>query len=217
MVLPMSESRRATLPADLQIRPLQQDEWSTLIEFLQSIGRRRPFFPCYRQDDFEGRSATFQNLPAERILTAWNGRELVGTLGIWEQMPFRQTVVEGYSTWLRWLRPVYNTWALLRRRPQFPRVGRPFRYLTAALPLVRDGDPGVFQALLAAAVGRSRDARQNCLLLGMSTHDPLFAAMRRQAVFAYATQVYTVSWDDKPEEMVEPFVDRDLYLELGCL
>jgi hypothetical protein len=126
-------------------------------------------------------------------------------------------VVEGYSPPLAWLRPVYNVWARLRRHPQFPGVGRPFRYLTAALPLVRDGDPGVFHALLAAAAIRSRDAGQSCLLLGMCTHDPLYAAICRQAVFTYATNVYAVSWDDKPAEMVEPFVDRDLYLELGCL
>ncbi len=215
LVLPLRRRRSTGLPSGYCIRPLQPQELPCLLEFLGQIGRRREFFPCYTAVDFTSPQRTFLNLDCEHILTAWCRSELIGTLGAWDQCAFRQTIVEGYSGRIAWLRPAYNAWAWCRGRPRFPAAGQPFRYLTGALPLVREGETQVFGALLDELGRRWARRGRDGLLLGLCRHDPLFDQVSRQADFTYVTGVYLVSWDDGPE--VEMSADLDLYLELGCL
>ena len=100
---------------------------------------------------FRATSATISCPPREDcaacdwsdLLLAERGGRLVGIAGGLGPARYRQSVVHGYSGWLRWLRPLYNAWQRLRGLPGLPRAGR-----AASLP---DGG--------AAGRGRRRSGR----------------------------------------------------------
>lgn len=206
--------RRRT-PAVGGIRPATEADLPEILAFLNSVGPARQFFPRYEPEDFFCPQGAFRDLRPADLLLAYRGGTLVGTLAGWDQCAFRQTVVQRYEPPLRWLRPFYNGWARCRGLPGLPAPGEAFPYLTAALPVVRDGDPEVFAALLEALLTRPRQGREY-LLLGLYEADPLLAVVRGYRATWYTTRLYLVCWEDG--EGLRAKVDgRPPYLELGTL
>jgi hypothetical protein len=186
--------------------------WPALLDFWNTHGPRRQFFPLLTTADFGRDDATFRGLQEEDVLVAGRDGRIVGTLGVWDQTAFRQNIVERYSRPLSWLRPDSNAWAALRGGVRLPPIGQPFPHRVAALPVVADDDPAVFAELLEAARQRS-DAH---LLVGLHERDPLAAIARAKATSVYVTRLYHVGWDDG-EALRMALDDRPPYLELGTL
>ncbi|MCL4201605.1 MAG: hypothetical protein KJ000_03870 [Pirellulaceae bacterium] len=218
VAIPIPSSRRAarSLPGKVTIRPAEPADMAGVLDFWNTVGPRRQFFPVYSTEDFFHSAATFRDLRPGDLLLAFRGQQLVGTLAGWDQTAFRQIVVERYCTALRWSRWAYNAWAAIRRQPRLPRPGRMFRWLTAALVVISEDDPSVFEALLDAALVRAAGHGWDCLLVGMHEADPLLACVRRRQAISYDTRCYVVCWSDG-EAFRKRLDDRPLYLELGCL
>ncbi|MEX0718135.1 MAG: hypothetical protein WD066_16195 [Planctomycetaceae bacterium] len=200
----------------VEVRSATVADLTNVIEFLHRCGSARQFFPRYDVHDFFEPRGTFRDLqPHDLWLVFRNGR-LVGTLAAWDQHRFRQTIVNGYSAGLRWMRPVWNGWARVRGSPRLPAPGEPFRHLVAALPVIEDDDPAVFAALMNAL----RDAHVGgpCayLLLGLHETDPLLPTATAWRTSIYRTRLYHVGWGDDAE-VRERLDRRPPYLELGCL
>lgn len=193
-----------------------RDDLDSVLEFIAEVGRTRQWFPCYSREDFLTDSATFRNLdPCDLILARSNGR-VVGVLGGWDQNGFRQHVVERYSGVMKRGRPIYNLLARLRGRPGLPAPGQPFRYMQAALPLVRQGEEDVFVSLLHTV--RARAAQEACdfVLVGLHESDSLLPVARKFATTSFVTRLYHVSWDGGTHENLQAD-GRVPYLESGCL
>jgi hypothetical protein len=211
--------RRRSPPAvnsGLLLRAATAGDLPAVLAFLEATGPRRQFFPRHEPADFCNVTGGFQGLRAEDLLLAERRGRLVGTLAGWDQHAYRQTVVHGYGGPLRWARPVYNAWAVLRRRPWLPAPGQALRYLTAALPVVADDDPAVFAALLDGLLVRAAGGPWQYLLAGLHEADPLLPVLRRYRATWYVTNLYLVCWDDG-EELRARLDGRAPYLELGAL
>ncbi len=213
-VIPLRRPLRAKPSPSISVRPLETDNIEALSEFLTAEGPRRQFFPAYFSNEFFGEKATFKDLQPNDVLVAYRDGEIVGTLGAWNQRAFRQTVIEGYTGHLRWLRGLHNGWARLLGRPPLPAPGGALRHVMAALPLVRDDNTEVFVALLRSLVNQLAARSHDFLLVGLHEDDPLLPAARRFAVNAFVTRLYLVSWGDEFREKLD---GRAPYLELGCL
>jgi hypothetical protein len=187
-----------------------------LLQFLQSEGPRRQFFPHDQEEDFFRPGGAFEDLKPEDLLLAIRGERLVGTLAGWDQQRFRQTVIEGYHGPLRWLRPLYNGWARLRGAPRLPAPGESLRHILAALPVCANDDDGVFNRLLDALIARSAGGDCSYLLVGLHDGDPLLPVLRSYRAAWYTTRLYQVCWDDG-EDLRGRLDGRTPYLELGCL
>ncbi len=216
--IPILRRRRRTTrsEADLHVREATARDRECLIAFLQEAGANRQYFPCLRADDFFEAGSTFRDLAPEELLLAFRRGRLVGTLGVWNQVNFRQSVIESYGRHVRWFRPIYNAWATIRRRPRLRRVGEPLRCLMAAIPTVQTGDSEAFEALLQAAQARAAGTNADYLLVGLHETDPLLPAARRHAAATYVTRMYLVSWEDGHAFRAR-LDDRPSYLELGFL
>ncbi len=216
LALPLNgkQSRRVDI-SGVEIRPAQADELGRLVELLREEGARKQFFPLYEGDDFGTETGIFKDLRADDILLAWRGQDLLGVLAGWNQRGFRQTVVDGYGRIMNGVRPLYNLWARWRGMPTLPPAGEAFRYLTAALPIVRDDDPRVFAALVETLRARAAGT-YGYLLLGLHEANPLFAVARRWRAAWYTTRLYLVCWQDG-DELRKGLDGRPPYLELGCL
>jgi hypothetical protein len=211
VALPPGGRGRKNGSASVTIRSAERADLPAILSFLEQEGPRRQFFPCYQGEDFFTSGGAFRGLrPGDLLLACRNG-ELVGTLAVWDQHDFRQTVVHSYGSPLHWVRPLYNCWARLRGLPRLPAPGEPFRYRTAALPVVAGDDGEVFRALVERATAGSTP-----LLIGLHEDDPLLDELRRYRATWYTTRLYLVCWDDG-EELRAKLDGRVPYLELGSL
>jgi len=136
-------------------------------------------------------------------------------LACWDQSAFRQVVVERYGLGIGWARRFYNAWAALRKLPKLPQAGRPFRFVSAALPMALNDEPAVFCALLNAAI-KMAAKRHEYLLVGMHDSDPLLPLVKSRWSAEYLTRLYYVCWPDG-EALRQKIDERPPYLELGCL
>jgi hypothetical protein len=216
LALPLHDKRRRQAdPTGIEVRPARTEDVPRIVEWLQAEAPRRQFFPLYEIDDFGTDTGIFKDLRPEDILLAWRGGELAGILAGWDQTGFRQTVVDGYGWGMSLVR------LLARVAPRWlgvvalPRPGEVFRYLTAALPVVRGDDPRVFAVLVEALRERGAGAYRY-LLLGLHESDPLLAAASIWQAKRYTTRLYLACWDDG-EPLRKALDDRPPYLELGCL
>ena len=199
-----------------EIQEAEAGDLPAIARLVQHSGPDRQFFPDYRAGDFQDSAGTFHGLPLEKILVARRGGRLVGLLASWDQSSFRRAVIAGYTAPWNWLRPAWNAWASLCRRPRMPAVGEPLDYLTAACPLVANSEPGLFAELLDTALDRQLPNRSTSLTLGLAENDPLLDVARKRRWREYVTNIFLVSWPDTRPDL--PTLDhRPLYLELGCL
>jgi hypothetical protein len=218
LALPIpTRSRGASLAAgELTLGEAGREDLSEILQFLRKWGPRRQFFPDYRDEDFFRADATFKDLAPRDILLARRKGQLIGTIGAWDQHGFKQSIVEGYGTALKWVSPVYNLWAQFRARPAIPRPGSELRYLTAAIPVVADDNEEVFLALLRAVLARASGGEYQYLMLGLHDRDPLLPAARKLGGRTYAGRLYLACWEDG-EELRQSLDDRTPYLELGSM
>lgn len=200
----------------IQVEPLHESDLYGLIQFWRMHGAGRQFFPALQQKHFFDRTAIYRDLDAQRILIARRRGSIVGTLGVWDQSSYRQSVVERYSRGLTLVRPFYNYYASLRGSPPLPPVGEAFSYLTGALFCVVNNDSVVARALVDAAAQTTNTASKRFLMLGLTESDPLLPLWRRRAAASYATKVYLVAFE-KADEYAASLDGRPLHLELGCL
>jgi hypothetical protein len=141
--------------------------------------------------------------------------KIIGAAGIWDQRPFRQTRVRGYSGTIGILRPLINQWSRLTGGIQLPRIGEPLNACFVCFPVVIGDDAAVFHALLKQLM-RIAPADAPCLLLGLCEDDPLLRFATALSRLQYTTRLYAVSWDRIPSSVTHPTA-RPHYLELGCL
>lgn len=214
--LSLQPTRRPIHEPGLEIRPACRGDLAPLVEHLQHVGRQLNGCPRYEETDFFHSNATFKNLRPKDILLAIRDDEIVGALGAWDQLAFRQLVVENYGRIQGLMRPLYNAWSRFRGRPRFPAVGQPSRHLMTAFPLARSGDTRILAALLDELRRRASRTKHESLFVGVYERDTLRPFLHNQACFTYVTRVYLVSWGDD-QVTWERARDQNLYLELGCL
>jgi hypothetical protein len=198
------------------IRPASPRDLPLVVDFLKQYGPLRQFFPCYEADDLFANGGIFKGLSAGDLWLALAGDRLVGTMAAWDQLSFRQSMVQGYSGAIQYARPLYNAWSRVRGLPPLPAIGKPFRSLMGALPVIADNCAVVFRALLAVLRRRAAETAFEYLLVGLHESDPLFEELKRLRGVEYRTRLFLVCWDDG-EVLRESLDGRPPYLELGCL
>jgi hypothetical protein len=218
VLLSVPRRRRVTrsVPSDLEIRPAEEKDVQTVVEFCQRVGPQRQFFPKYGVEDFFNGHGTFKDLPPTDLMLAFRAGRLVGTLGGWDQHGFRQSIVESYPGYLRAVRPLYNWWAHRLDRTALPRPGTEVRYLTAALSLVENEDEGVFRSLLEHLLLRAADGPFSYVMLGMHEADPLLHCVPTATARRYTGGLYLVYWPEGEALRME-LDKRPVYLEIGTM
>lgn len=215
-VLPLKRQPQSRIPVGLHLRPAELADQPMILEFLQRQGSRHQFFPVYTADDLFTPNGLLKGLCPQDLWLAFRGQQLVGTLGSWDQKPFRQQVLHGYTPLLGLTRPIYNLWAAWRGMVQLPRPGDILKSRLAALPLVADDDPTIFTALLQKILGNPHPQTDDFLLVGLHDSDPLLPVLQQTPARWYNTNLYLVYWpNDKPPTSL--LDGRPLYLELGGL
>jgi hypothetical protein len=184
---------RSTRSPDITIRPATPADIPTLASILHESNHRFAFAPTWPAAALEALDNA--GLPINRFLIAERARRPVACAALWDQRPFKQSVVRAYSPTLSITRPLINTFARVRALPSLPPIGQPlptqFLSHAAALP----GEEHAFEPLVAAALKQAR--HEGCsLIAGFAASHPLAPVMSRFRRRVLPSILYAVAWDD---------------------
>ncbi len=186
--------RRHRIPRSLPIVRGQEGLVPSIIACLQRNLRRYEGAPLWTTQHLRD-PLRCRGLALSDFFLAYSRDRVIGCLALWDQRPFKQVVVRGYGSPLRYTRPAINAWMRLTGRPRLP---RPVRQLnTAYLSHVAiDADrPDVFFGLVQAAQAAAVDRSIDYVLLGLADDHPLTRAVQKAwNARAYHSTLYRVHW-----------------------
>ncbi len=187
-----------------------------IVAFLRHYGAAKQFYPFYTEEDFAPQSPTTLGFCLEDLAVAYNNGDIVGTMGLWDQSGYKQIVVTAYTGTMRWIRTWYNLVARIKGTPLLSTAGEPMRVAYGCFVCIKENDPGVFESLLHHLCNEAARRGYSCLIVGLSTRDPLLSVARRRRHVAYQGRLYTVCWEEE-RSFHERLDDRIPYLEAGTL
>ncbi len=208
---------RAGAARGVEVAPADGAGLEPLAALWRAEGPRRQFFPVQDAADLLAPGGRLRGLSPADVLVAREGGRVVGTLGLWDQRPFRQWVVAGYSRPLGLARPLYNAFASTTGRPRLPPPGGVLDLRLGALLCVAGDRPEVLAALLSAA-WRTMQARSPGALLSIGVHqrDPLLPLLASVPHRLLRSRFYVPHWPEGAAAHAA-LDDRCPYLELGSL
>lgn len=177
--------------------------------------RRYQFAPRWRLDDLLSPIRTPGVEPGDFHVVEEAG-QIRGCLAVWDQRPFKQTVVRGYGERLRRVRPIVNLAAPWTGAPHLPAPGGRVEHAYLSHVAV-GGDPGTLPALIASALDDGRARGCGCLVAGFSERNPLLRTVRRSFRHrAYRSVLYLVYWPEG-RAAAEALGDRPAHVEVATL
>lgn len=205
--------RKPELPGQDTILPGSRDQLPAIVRFLQHEGRRRQLFSVWTEEALVAMDAL--GLRIEDMRIARRDGSIVGVVALWDQGAFRQTVVRGYSGWLKAAAPLLRvspSWLA----PPLPRIGDRIRSAYASLICVARDDAGVFARLLREIYNLASQQRFDYLLAGLDTRDPLLQVARSYRHIAYPSRLFLGSWHSSGAAH-DPLDGRPSYVDIATL
>lgn len=184
-----------------------------VVAFLRGHGASRQFFPAYSIDDFTG-GTRMRGLAAHDVMIAHRGDAILGVMAAWDQMAYKQDIVEGYGPALARLRPAYDAAARLVGTRPLTAPGEAMPLSFSACIAVADDDPQVMRALVGACATRAFERGHAYLMVGLADGDPLLPVVRRWPHVTYHSDIFAFSWDADPAGMLDR---RIPYVEIATL
>jgi len=152
------------------------DQVPEIGRFLRTEGSRRQLFPVWT----ESQLSHLDGMRIEDIRIARRDGAIAGVIGLWDQSAYKQSIVRGYSGWMRIARPF------------LPRVGTKIRSAYAALICVTDR--AVFADLLREIINLAHERRFDYLLVGLDTRDPFLSVASTHRHYVYPSRLYLGAW-----------------------
>jgi hypothetical protein len=202
------------LRTDLRISPPQARELAEVVAFLRVNGSRRQFFPAWTEESLSRLSSS--GLGLEDLRIARRGDQIVGVAGLWDQSAYKQTIVHGYTGWLKAAAPLYNIGAPWFGRAALPRPGDKLRSAYASLISIANDEIAVFRALLRALYNLACGRRLGYLLVGLDARDPLLPAAYDYSHVVYRSRLYLAEWCDG-SRIYEQLDGRPDYVDIATL
>ena len=173
------------------------DQVPEIVRFLRTEGSRRQLFPVWTEDTLRN----LDGLNVEDIRVARRDGAIVGVMALWDQSAYKQSVVRGYSGWMRLARPF------------LPRVGEKIRSAYGALICV--STPDAFADLLQDICDLAATRGFDYLLIGLDARDPLLSIARSHRHYAYPSRLYLASWSKGG--LHEQLDQRPAYVDIATL
>jgi len=122
-----------------------------------------------------------------------SGREIEACGALWDQRPFKQVVVRGYSAMLAKVRPVLNNFSRLTRQPRLPAIGETLS-IAFASHLACKTDASLLHLIQQLAISACRRGIE-LLTLGFVSNDPRLELIQQNLrCHEYRSRLYVVHW-----------------------
>jgi hypothetical protein len=201
LAIPVRRSK-AGPTADEEVASARSIAPGELVRFLQCEGARRQLFPVWTNERVTRLTAF--GLSFDDVVIVRRRHEVAGVMALWDQSSYKQSIVRGYSGWLRVLAPA------------LPGVGQELRSAYVSLICIAHDDPAVFDRLLRRVYSLARARGLEYLLIGLDARDPLLAVARRYRHICYRSRLYLASWFNGGL-FHEPLDDRPAYVDIATL
>ncbi len=199
---------------NVEISAARMDELPEIANFLHTNGARRQFSPVWTQESLRGLSSF--GLEIGDLTLARSDARIVGVAGLWDQSRYKQTVIHGYTGWLKTIAPLYNLGAPLLGRAPLPSPGEKLKSVYAALICIANDEIAVLRSLLRELYNLAAARGFQHLLVGLDANDPLLAAARAYSHVIYPSQLYLAEWTEGGG-LYEQLDGRPAYVEIATL
>lgn len=204
--------KRSYKNAGNSVSIVNQHQLPEAVAFLQRWNSRYQFAPVYTLADILGQSKLLPAFCPEHLYIYQEQGTIQGTLAIWDQQSFKQTVVTAYSRNMQLLRPFYNLYAAITGNPGLPPTGSEIKVLYASF---LSGDQHASEALLNRVRADWSGKGYDYLSIGMCTDNPFAQIASRYATQCISSTVYIVYWQD--EHVTLPEAGRPVHVEIATL
>lgn len=168
-------------------------DFGELLEYLDKHGRDYQFAPRWSVAELSALQSL--NLKADDFRVIRNGGRIIACAALWDQRPFKQTVIHGYSTWLAMARPVVNFVARIIDRPRLPAIGSVLAHAFVSHLTVDLENPDALLALVTKLRMLAAQRGNEFLTLGFANNDSRLKILRRKfRVREYRSRIYVVRW-----------------------
>jgi hypothetical protein len=205
---------KAPICTGIQIAAAHEVELPEIVRFLQANGSRRQFCDVWTEARLR-RLFSF-GLKIEDLRVARRDGQIVGIAGLWDQSEYKQSVVSGYSGWLKAAAPFHNLVAPLLGRAPLPRPGEMLKSAYVCLVSIARDELNVFRALLRELYNLARVRGLNYILVGLDTRDPLLPAALEVEHVDYVSGLYLAQWSEGGP-ILEQLDARPTYVEIATL
>lgn len=193
---PRKPRQEIPLPRGLHLERGTAELIPAIIDCLQRNGWRRQFFPYWFQENLFTPERT-PNLKPQDFFLAMDGEQVVGCLALWDQTPFKQTVVRGYSDGMARTRPWINLLSRFVDLPSLPPISAPLHYCYASHLAIDHDQPHIFASLLRAVYNETARRGFDYFMIGLSDSNPLRPVLSRSYLhITYLSQIYLMAWED---------------------
>lgn len=190
----MGRNRNA-LHDGLQLRTANSSDLAAMQSFYDREASRRQFAPVYRFQELQEGSPFYRGLELTDYLLAWDGDELVGIAGTWDQQSFRQTRVDDYDRSVGLARPFYNAWNKFGAGVHLPAKGQCFNYRMVHTLLSKGQDDAVLDAMLCH-LHRCYRPYYDALICGFFDEDPGASVAARFSRKLLRSHHFLMTWGD---------------------
>jgi hypothetical protein len=201
LVIPRRPVADRTIPhavhdaAEVERPPVEADV-SQLVMLL-TVQSRQQFAPAWSAADLCSPARCPNLSPAGMHVLRDDQGAPIACAALWDQRPFKQTVVRRYAPALRRLRPLINAAAMILRRPRLPAVGRAVAHAYVSHLAADPSRPELTERLVRVLRSCAAARRIDFLTLGLDARDPRLPHLRRAfRPREYVTRLYAVHWDD---------------------
>jgi hypothetical protein len=196
--------RRVKRESKIEITRGSADLIPAIVDCLARNGSRAQFAPCWTD------SALRMNLAIEDFFLARSGSRVVGCLALWDQQPFKQSVIRGYSGNMASFRKLISLFTPL------PEPGSRLNQCFACFMAVDNDDPEIFSALLRTLYNEAARRKYDYVMLGLADGNPFIPIAKSYRPIVYGSQIYLASWEDGFEEIAN-MDKRSPALEIALL
>ncbi len=188
--------RRAVSTASDFVVRADADLLPPAVHCLDDWNRRHQLAPVVGIEDLAANTSMFPGFDFRDMYLVLDGNRVTGTLGVWDQQAFKQTIVASYSPNMRRIRPLYNAFARMRGIPSLPAIGAPVKTVYAAFVSSADDDPCVMESLIGAARRDWSGRGFDYLALGIVQGHALEPVIATAACRKINSTLYLVNWAD---------------------
>ena len=162
-------------PGEIKVRRAQTSDREIMQVFFDEESSKTNYYPYY---DFAALGESYyQGIKMEDFFLAFDADILIGICGVWDQKPFKQTRIVGYSRKYQLIKPIYNLLSIFFGGQKLPASGTVLQYLNLHCILTQSNNADIFKELLANIQREFEDKGYDYLMCSMSEKDPLMPVL----------------------------------------
>lgn len=185
--------------APQSIRRAHAEDIPSMQVFFDHYGKEKEFFPCYDFSKIDSDDAYYRNLSISDYFLYFQGGELLGVVGSWNQKAFKQTRFISYHGRMKLLRHVNNITSQLLGGMRLPPAGELANYISLHSILIKNNQSELLKDMLLKVLSEYKESEFDALILGFDERDPLHKALKKFKSHTLISNHYIASYGHIPE------------------